>query len=415
MNQYNTVKIDHHLNIMSQLENTVFICYRRANAFNALAVYQDLTQNGYDVFMDYQNIDAGDFEHIIMENIKGRAHFIVILTPSALERCNQKADWLRREIEYALEHKRNIVPLIFEGFDYESPAIKPHLTGKLALLTRYQAQRVPADFFDAAMDKVRNRFLSKPVDTIIHPLSSDARRIVEQQQNLAGSQETVTEESLTAEGYFEQALALPDTDLDGKIEYYSRAIGLRSDYPDAYNNRGIAYANKGRKKRAVADYCEAIRIKPDYADAYYNRGNILLENGHYSHALKDFGRAIKRKADYADAYLGAGLAHFNILDYTMAIALYTRALQFDPNSAKTYLNRGNAYFEKGKYPAAIRDYTHSIKLKNPELHVVYNNRGLAYYEYGLSDRALADFETALRLNPDDQHAQINLDMLQQST
>lgn len=397
---------------MSQIENTVFICYRRANAFHALAVYQDLTQNGYDVFMDYQNIDAGDFEHIIMENIKGRAHFIVILTPSALERCAQKEDWLRREVEYALDHKRNIIPLTFESFDYNSPAIKPYLTGRLALLTRYQAQRVPVDFFDAAMDKVRHRFLDKPVDTIIHPMSTDAQRIVQQQQDLAGSQEAVTEDTLTAEGYFEQALALPEADLDGKIERYSHAIDLKPDYPDAFNNRGIAYADKGRKKQAIKDYCQAIKVNPDYADAYYNRGTILLDNGHYAPALRDFGRAIKCKADYADAYLGAGLAYFNLLDYTMAIAIYTRALQIEPNSAKTYLNRGNAYFEKGQYKFAIRDYTQSIKLKNPELYVVYNNRGLAYYEYGLTDRAIEDFEVALNLKPDDKHAQINLNMIQ---
>jgi len=70
------------------IEKTVFISYRRANLPWALAIFQNLKNEGYDVFFDYLSIPSGDFENIIVENIKGRAHFVVILTPSALERCN---------------------------------------------------------------------------------------------------------------------------------------------------------------------------------------------------------------------------------------------------------------------------------------------------------------------------------------
>lgn len=71
---------------MGRVEKTVFISYRRTNFYTALAVYQDLTAHGYDVFFDYQSIDSGNFEQIIFENIRHRAHFVVILSPSALER-----------------------------------------------------------------------------------------------------------------------------------------------------------------------------------------------------------------------------------------------------------------------------------------------------------------------------------------
>ena len=399
-------------NIMSQLNTSVFICYRRANSFHALAVYQALSQRGFDVFMDYQNIDAGDFEHIILENIKARAHFIVILTPSALERCNETGDWLRREIEYALEYKRNIVPLMFEGFDYKSPSIAKYLNGSLQLLTRYNAQRVPADFFEAAMQKVSQRFLSKPVDTVIHPLSHNTQRITEQQKALANSQASVTEDTLSAEGHFEQALSLPEQDIDGKIKEYSRAIALRPDYADAYNNRGIALCSKGKVKQGVEDYHEAIRLKPNYADAYYNLGNVLLENGYHQHALTNYAKAIRLKMDYADAFIGGGLAYFGLQNYTLAVASYTKAIRLKPDSAKAYLNRGNVYFEKGQYENAIKDYDKSIALGNPELEVCYNNRGLAYYELGKTERAVEDFKVALRINPADDLAQQNLNMAQ---
>jgi hypothetical protein len=33
--------------------------------------------------------------------------------------------------------RRNIVPMMLESFDFGAPGIAPHLTGKLALLKRY--------------------------------------------------------------------------------------------------------------------------------------------------------------------------------------------------------------------------------------------------------------------------------------
>ena len=92
---------------MRRIEKTVFISYRRSNVSWALAIFQNLTHHGYDVFFDYSGIASGDFERVILGNIDARAHFLVLLTPSALERCNESDDWLRREVEYAISSQRN--------------------------------------------------------------------------------------------------------------------------------------------------------------------------------------------------------------------------------------------------------------------------------------------------------------------
>ena len=77
---------------MANIEKTVFISYRRKDVSWALLIYKYLAENGFDVFFDYTSIASGDFEQIIIGNIKARAHFLVILTPSALDRCNQPGD-----------------------------------------------------------------------------------------------------------------------------------------------------------------------------------------------------------------------------------------------------------------------------------------------------------------------------------
>jgi hypothetical protein len=48
----------------------------------AEAVFEDLTQHGYDVFIDYEGIASGNLETIILENIRARAYFLVLLTPN---------------------------------------------------------------------------------------------------------------------------------------------------------------------------------------------------------------------------------------------------------------------------------------------------------------------------------------------
>src|ERR1700680_1770130 len=88
---------------MGRIDKTVFLSYRRTNAPWALAISQNLTHHGYDVFFDFNGIASGDFERVIIGNIDARAHFIVLLTPSASERCADAADWLRREIERAFD------------------------------------------------------------------------------------------------------------------------------------------------------------------------------------------------------------------------------------------------------------------------------------------------------------------------
>ena len=56
------------------------------------------------------------------------------------------------------------------------------------------------------------------------------------------------------------------------VNDYDTAIRLKSDYADAYLNRGIAKDKLGQHIASITDYDTAIRLKPDFADAYLNRG-----------------------------------------------------------------------------------------------------------------------------------------------
>lgn len=167
---------------MSHPKKTVFISYRRKDISWALAVYHYLTKHDYDVFFDYKSIPSGDFEQIIVGNIKARAHFLVILTPTALDRANEPGDWLRREIENAISERRNIIPLFFDGFNFGVPSVSEKLTGKLGRLKRYNGLEVPAGYFDEAMDRLCGRYLNVTLDAVLHPVSEEVQKAVKEQQ-----------------------------------------------------------------------------------------------------------------------------------------------------------------------------------------------------------------------------------------
>src|SRR3954454_24768858 len=284
---------------MERIEKTVFISYRRTNIPWALAIFQNLTQHGYDVFFDYNGIASGDFERVILGNITARAHFLVLLTPSALERCNEPNDWLRREIETAMDSQRNTVPLMLEGFDFGTPKIAEQLTGRLAALKGYNGLSIPPDYFLEAMGRLRDRYLNVPLAAVLHPASLSAQQAVTQQNAAAKAAPAVQQQELTAQQWFERGFAA--TDHNEKIRFYTKAIRLKPNYAAAYNNRGFARANKGDFKGAMQDYAEAILLKPDYALAYNNRGNAWYDKDDVEGAITDYSEAIRLKPDLAYA------------------------------------------------------------------------------------------------------------------
>jgi tetratricopeptide (TPR) repeat protein len=290
---------------MEQIEKTVFLSYRRTNIPWALAISQSLTNHGYDVFFDFNGIASGDFEAVILANIRARAHFLVLLTPSALERCNEQGDWLRREIEVALGNKRNIVPLLLEGFDFGAAEIAGELTGQLSRLRQYNALRVHADYFGEAMDRLRAKYLNVALDAVLHPASSTAARVAREEQAAAAAAPPVTERELTAQEWFERGLK--ESNLDEKLRFFTEAISLKPDHVYALNARGKVRKDKGDLGGALQDYSEAILLKPDSSAAYRGRADVRKRQGDLEGALQDYSDAIRLKPDYPPAYYGRAL------------------------------------------------------------------------------------------------------------
>ncbi|HEX2621956.1 MAG TPA: tetratricopeptide repeat protein, partial [Phototrophicaceae bacterium] len=257
-------------------------------------------------------IDSGAFSQIILNQIAARAHFIVILTPSALERCNEPHDWLRQEIEHALDLKRNIVPLMFDRFDFRNA--QPYLTGKLSLLQQYNALEVPVAYFEEAMGRLQTRFLNVSLDVVIHPTPPENVAEVERKIEVADSLPVPTENQLTAEQYFERALNRSESDYEGKIADYTEIIRLNPEFTEVYLARGSNRHNTGDYEGEIADYTEAIRLGSEHFGVYNNRGEAYFIKGDYAKAGKDFEKAIMSFPECPMSTGGLAIA-YHALDY----------------------------------------------------------------------------------------------------
>jgi tetratricopeptide (TPR) repeat protein len=392
---------------MGRIEKTVFISYRRTNIPWALAIFQNLTQFGFDVFFDFTGIASGDFENAILENIHARAHFLVLLTPSALERCGDPSDWLRREIEAALESRRNIVPLMLEGFDFGTPAIANQLTGKLAKLKQYNALNIPADYFLEAMGRLRDRYLNVALDAVLHPASRSAVRAGTEEKAAAAMAPAVTEEELTAQQWFERGLDA--TDPDEKVRFYNQAIRLKPDYARAFCHRGVVfYQHKGDLKGALEDFDEAIRLEPDYANAFVGRSRTRRKMGDAEGALQDYKEAIRLKPDDSPSFNNRAIARLDMGDLEGALQDYDEAIRLKPDNAKAFSNRGYARYLKGDLEGALHDCEEAIRLK-PDFAPAFAHRGIARRAKGDLEGAAADFDAVIRLKSDYATALANRD------
>jgi tetratricopeptide (TPR) repeat protein len=310
------------------MTNSAFISYRReTSAFIARAVFQNLRAYRYDVFMDVESINSGQFETVILNQIKARPHFLLILTPGCLDRCGDTDDWLRREIEFALEQQRNIIPLTTMNFDFNS--LNTIHAGRFAALTRFNAVNIPHDYFEEAMARLRLRFLQETAMSIgSTPTPSSDTQVVERILSLADNQRPVTEAQLSAQDYFERGIAYSgesDSGLSDKIAAYSKAIELNPTFAEAYFNRGLAYFATSKYELAIKDFTKTIELKPHEADAGILKAVIADIEG----AISDCDAALKLSPNDAQAYLGRGIAKSLSAEFDSAIDDISQMLMLD--------------------------------------------------------------------------------------
>ena len=96
-----------------------FISYRREGGFEFSArLHERLGSLHYYTFFDVENMQSGEFDKQLYQQIESCPNFILVLPANGLDRCKNEGDWLRYEITHALKLKKNIVLVFLPGFDF---------------------------------------------------------------------------------------------------------------------------------------------------------------------------------------------------------------------------------------------------------------------------------------------------------
>lgn len=135
----------------------IFISYRR-DAFESANLFATrLKALGYRVFFDIETMNAGKFNEQLLDVISKCKDFVLVLSPNALERCKDKGDWVRRETMCAMQHKKNIIPIMLSGFVW--PIEMPH---GMEELCNYQALApTPNTYYDLQIKRLTGYLKSK--------------------------------------------------------------------------------------------------------------------------------------------------------------------------------------------------------------------------------------------------------------
>lgn len=144
----------------------VFVSYRRSNGSQLASLLKvHLQLRGFTVFIDVERLEAGKFDNNLLQSIKQARHFLLVLTPKALERCIADAeckDWVHREIVAALQSQCNIIPII-DNFQWPEPEELPE---DMRAVCHFNGVRWIHDYQDACVDKLE-RFMRGELNTRI--------------------------------------------------------------------------------------------------------------------------------------------------------------------------------------------------------------------------------------------------------
>ena len=135
----------------------VFISYRRdGGEMLAHILYERMKDAGYYVFQDVESLRSGDFNTALYDVIENCQDFILVLSPGALDRCSNPDDWVKNEIVYALEHKKNIIPIMMRGFEWPE-----YLPPDIDIIRYKNGLTASTEYFDNFIKKLQTFLSSK--------------------------------------------------------------------------------------------------------------------------------------------------------------------------------------------------------------------------------------------------------------
>lgn len=106
----------------------------------------------------------------------------------------------------------------------------------------------------------------------------------------------------SAAEWYDEGCELEESDRDGAMHAYARAIELDAQHADAHINLGRLHHDAGRLAEAERHYRAGLTAQPDDVTAAFNLGVVLEDQDRLDEAVAAFQQAVKCDPGLADAY-----------------------------------------------------------------------------------------------------------------
>ena len=189
-------------------------------------------------------------------------------------------------------------------------------------------------------------------------------------------------------------------DMQGAVAGYRRALALKPDDPDIYNNMGNALAAQGKPDEAVTAFGRTLALAPGSVVAHNNLGNVQRSLGLWDEAEASFRKAIALQPDFAGAWVNLGNLHRDKGDLPAAEGGYRRALALAPRETAAHCGLGLTLWQLGRHHEALASY-HAALAVDPDHPETLVNLGIARGEDGALAEAEALYARASAVRPQD--------------
>jgi len=184
----------------------------------------------------------------------------------------------------------------------------------------------------------------------------------------AGLNELLKAEELDPENpeiQYNLALGYRFIDLHSKsITHFKKAIELRQNFSEAYNDLGYTYLILSKWDLAITCFKKALGntlyTTPHFAQN--NLGYAYYKKGEYDKAVESYLKAIKRQPSFSRAFHNLGITYEAMNEWDKAVAAYKESIGYAPKDPRSHFYLGKLYLKRNKSSLAVKQFEETIRL-----------------------------------------------------
>ncbi|XP_022249300.1 transmembrane and TPR repeat-containing protein CG4050-like [Limulus polyphemus] len=234
--------------------------------------------------------------------------------------------------------------------------------------------------------------------SLLHPFNGGTSRVLR-----------VTQSYLQVLVSLASLLSLNSTRLEEADNLYREVISIRTDFTEAYVNRGNLLLKLNRSKEAETMYCRALEFDQLNPDIYHNLGVILIDQGRNYDALSFFNKALEIDPDHGPALMNSAIliqeSNMPPGDQRIANERLQKIVNDGKENELVYFNLGKVALERKDLALAEEWFRKALEVR-PHLKSALFNLALLMTEQQRPQEAILYLRKLLETHPDHMNALI---------